>query len=186
MLASLMVWVGAPSHAAAVTPTDSAVDIALALVDDTSYLVGSEIVTAPPTSGSLAIADEAIGGLPAGSVVMSSGRASRITEANTSGSSGGKLGGGSIRGNTDRDVTVVRVDLDVPDWVNCIVGIDFQFFSEEHPEYVGSGFNDGFIIELDESTWTTSGSQIIAPRNIRSTRTARTGVERRGLWRWHP
>lgn len=44
--------------------------------------------------------------------------------------------------------------------------MDFRFLSEEYPEYVGSNFNDAFIAELDDSTWTTSGSEIIAPNNF--------------------
>ena len=50
--------------------------------------------------------------------------------------------------------------------MNCLVGIDFRFLSEEYPEYVGSRYNDAFVAELDNSTWTTSGSTISAPNNF--------------------
>ncbi|WP_442940262.1 hypothetical protein [Nocardioides sp. B-3] len=36
--------------------------------------------------------------------------------------------------------------------MNCMVGMDFRFLSEEFPEYVGSSFNDAFIAEMDAST----------------------------------
>ncbi len=38
------------------------------------------------------------------------------------------------------------------------MAFDFRFLSEEFPIYVGTSFNDAFIAELDNSTWTTSGS----------------------------
>src|SRR5699024_10474407 len=41
-----------------------------------------------------------------------------------------------------------------------------RFMSEEYPNYVGTQFNDAFIAEVDHSTWTTDGSDIIAPDNI--------------------
>ena len=70
-----------------------------------------------------------------------------------------------MRGNTDRDVTILRIDLTVPAGRNCL-SFDFRFLSEEFPEFVGQAFNDAFIAELDASTWTTSGSTITAPDNF--------------------
>jgi RHS repeat-associated protein len=75
------------------------------------------------------------------------------------------LGGGNVRGNTDFDVTVLALNLDVPAGANCL-RFDFGFYSEEYPVYVGSAYNDAFIAELGTSTWTTSGSTIIAPDNF--------------------
>ena len=63
-------------------------------------------------------------------------------------------------------MTVLRVDLQVPATVNCLVGLDFRFLSEEYPEFVGTRYNDAFIAELDKSTWSTSGSTILAPDNF--------------------
>lgn len=75
-----------------------------------------------------------------------------------------------MRGNTDYDVTILRLDLAVPSTANCL-SLDFRFLSEEYPEWVGSRFNDAFlaevmVAELDRSTWTTSGSSISAPDNF--------------------
>ena len=98
--------------------------------------------------------------------VLSTGDVTDTTSPNVSGSTTTNFGGPSRRGNSDFDVTILRVDVLVPESVNCLVGLDFQFFSEEFPEYVGSSFNDAFIAELDTSTWSTSGSQITAPDNF--------------------
>lgn len=98
--------------------------------------------------------------------VLSSGNVTAATNGNNSGSTTTDFGGGSVRGESDVDVTILQVDVLVPATVNCLVGLDFQFFSEEFPEYVGSSYNDAFIAELDVSTWTTSGSQIISPDNF--------------------
>jgi uncharacterized repeat protein (TIGR01451 family) len=46
------------------------------------------------------------------------------------------------------------------------MSIDFRFLSQEYPVYVGSNFNDAFVAELDNSTWTTNGSVITAPDNF--------------------
>lgn len=75
-------------------------------------------------------------------------------------------GGDAVRGNTDFDVSILKVNVDVPAGSNCLVGVDFRFLSREYPVYVGSKYNDAFIAELDKSTWTTSGSTISAPDNF--------------------
>ena len=75
------------------------------------------------------------------------------------------LGGGNVRGDTDFDVSVLQIDLNVPSSANCLT-FDFQFYSEEFPVFVGSPFNDAFIAELDVSNWTTAGSVIAAPNNF--------------------
>ena len=74
-------------------------------------------------------------------------------------------GGGNVRGDTDFDVSVLKIDLSVPASANCLT-FDFRFLSEEFPGYVATQFNDAFIAELDSSTWTTSGSTISAPNNF--------------------
>lgn len=63
------------------------------------------------------------------------------------------------------DVSIVRVDLAVPEGTNCLL-FDFVFASEEQVEFRGSQFNDGFLAELDGSSWSVSGGAIDAPDNF--------------------
>jgi len=97
--------------------------------------------------------------------ILTSGDVNLADDPNTSGSSSANLGGAPVRGTTDFDVTILRVDLDVPAGANCLT-FNFKFFSEEFPEFVGSAFNDAFIAELDVSDWTTTMSTIVAPNNF--------------------
>ncbi len=75
------------------------------------------------------------------------------------------LGGPNVRGDTDFDVSILKIDFTVPAPMNC-VRFDFRFLTEEWPEAVNTDFNDAFIAELDTSDWTTSGSTISAPHNF--------------------
>ena len=67
--------------------------------------------------------------------------------------------------DTDLDVTILKIDLAVPEGANCL-SFDFKFLSDEFPEWVNTEYNDAFIAELGTSTWTTSGSTISAPDNF--------------------
>ena len=62
------------------------------------------------------------------------------------------------------DASILRLDLSVPAGANCL-SFDLAFQSEEFPEFVGS-FNDGFLAELDASTWQLEGNEITAPLNF--------------------
>ena len=77
------------------------------------------------------------------------------------------------------DASVLRLDLDVPAEVDVedveggviqapatCLAFDLAFASEEYPDYVNKPYNDGFVAELDTSTWTVSGTTIVAPDNI--------------------
>jgi uncharacterized repeat protein (TIGR01451 family) len=151
-----------------ITPTTTASDLAAAIAFDPSVVSGAAFVAVPPTGTPNAVSTTALAGFPTvGSsyAILTSGNATLADDANTAGGSGASLGGANVRGNTDFDVTILRIDLNVPTGSNCLT-FDFRFLSEEYPEYVGSAFNDAFIAELDNSTWTTSGSTISAPNNF--------------------
>jgi hypothetical protein len=61
------------------------------------------------------------------------------------------------------DLTTLRIDVNVPAGDNCLA-LSYRFLSEEFPEFVGSRFNDAFIAELDNSTWTTDlDSNLVVP-----------------------
>jgi Ca2+-binding RTX toxin-like protein len=151
-----------------VPPDDAgAAALADALAADPSVLAGARFVSAPPAGSPNAVVDE-LNVFPshgADFAVLTTGDAAIADDANTSESSGSDDGGASFRGNTDFDVTILAVELDVPAGRNC-VQFDFAFYSEEFSEYVGSEFNDAFVAELDTSTWITDGSTVSAPDNF--------------------
>lgn len=93
---------------------------------------------------------------------LTSGSVSIAGTENTS-TSAGVNNGTAERGVFD--LTTLAVQVNVPANRNCL-RFDTIFYSEEYPEYVGSDFNDAFIAELDQSTWTISGSDISAPDNF--------------------
>ncbi len=167
--ASLTATTPVPTGAAGVvTPTKDASALALTLAADPSWITGAELVTSPEGS-TAGIVSGSIAGFPTAAgeaIILSTGDATILTDPNDYGSAGLNLGGPSIRGDSDRDVTILRIDLEVPDGTNCLAGIDFRFLSEEYPEYVGSPYNDAFIAEIDQSTWTTQSNTISAPNNF--------------------
>lgn len=166
-LAGLLAAVLVPMAAQAeVTPGSSATDLAAAIASSPGLITGAEFesLAAPEAAG---VVTTPISGFPTDgstSAILSTGNVASIEPGaalpNTS------FGGGAVRGDTDRDVTILRVDFTAPEDANCLLGIDFRFLSIEYPEWVGSSYNDAFIVELDESTWTTDGSDISAPGNI--------------------
>ena len=69
------------------------------------------------------------------------------------------------RGDDVYDSSVLSIPITVPAGSNC-VSFEFRFLSEEYPEYVDSSYNDAFIAELDNNTWSATGSDINAPNNF--------------------
>ena len=70
----------------------------------------------PPTGGASALANGTLAGFPTGGGdgkfgLMTTGDASLAPTANTSGSTGRDVGGPNVRGDTDFDVTILRIDL---------------------------------------------------------------------------
>lgn len=168
LVASALVPLPSGTVAASINTGATPLSMARAIFADDSVVTAAAFEHHPGGSPH-AIVSNALGGMPTqglGYLVMTTGSADLLDNANTSDSSGVDLGGPNVRGTTDFDVSVFKIDFDVPDNANCLVGMDFRFLSEEYPEYVGSAFNDAFIAELDVSDWTTSGSQITAPHNF--------------------
>ena len=95
--------------------------------------------------------------------ILTTGDVNSVPDTSTFAST--NLSGGNVRGNTDFDVTVLKVDLAAQPGANCLT-FDYKFLSEEYPGFVNTSFNDAFIAELDTSTWTTSGSTITAPNDF--------------------
>lgn len=63
------------------------------------------------------------------------------------------------------DIVQLELKLKVPEGATSLT-FDFKFFSEEFPLFIGSSYNDGFVVEVGESTFTVDGSNLIAPDNI--------------------
>ena len=159
------------SGAANVTPValndTGAGTIASAIVADPATLSGASFAAAPPegtpdgTAGCLswfATNSNSFG-------ILTSGDVNIADDANGAEDDGVDLNGPNVRGNTDYDVSVLKIDLATPTGANCL-RFDFAFYSEEFEEFVGSSYNDAFIAELNSSTWTTAGSAITAPNNF--------------------
>lgn len=95
--------------------------------------------------------------------ILTSGNVSSVPVPNTFASTSN--GGAAVRGDTDRDVSILKTDFTAPVGANCLT-FDFKFLSEEYPGFVGGSVNDAFIAELDTSNWTTAANVITAPNNF--------------------
>jgi Bacterial Ig-like domain (group 1) len=171
---------GAASAVAAITPASNddagAAEIAGTLTAPPTNLTGASYDAVPPSGTPNGTADSSLSSFPTHGTtfgILTTGNVAFADDpnANVPDAPGGlddtsaNLNGPNVRGNTDFDVSVLKVDLDVPASANCLT-FDFQFYSEEFAEFVNTAFNDAFIAELDSSTWTTSGSAISAPDNF--------------------
>jgi hypothetical protein len=142
--------------------------LANAIASDPAVVAGASFQAVPPSGTPHAVADAPLSSFPTNGstfAILTSGNAQLADDPNVAPSSGASLGGASVRGNSDFDVSVLQIDLTVPAGSNCLT-IDFQFYSDEFPEFVNTLFNDAFIAEIDVSTWTTAGSVISAPDNF--------------------
>jgi hypothetical protein len=161
---------------AAVTESTDANALAAALTTPGANVTGAAFVTAPSGEGVTpnGVSTTALAGFPTGSdssyAVLTTGDVHLIDDGEDPDpddhtNTGYLLGGGNVRGNTDYDVTVLRVDFTAPAGTNCL-RFDFKFLSEEYPDYLDSEYNDAFIAELDTSSWTTVDSDIVAGDNF--------------------
>jgi hypothetical protein len=97
--------------------------------------------------------------------IMTTGDVNFADDPNVDESTGLDLFGPNARGNSDYDVSVLRLRVPVAANDNCL-SFEFRFLSEEFPEFVNAGFNDAFIAELRESNWSTNSGAITAPNNF--------------------
>ena len=174
--ASIVPFVPEVAGAAGITPTSNATAIATALTrgSQPGLVTSAAFVARPPSGNPTATSDVPLADFPSdGSsyAILSTGDATQAGNPSQGAFTSVADGGGNVRGNTDFDVTILRLDLSVPPGHDCLQ-IDFRFLSEEFPEFKGSAFNDAFIAELDpvlgelSTAWTTNGSTITAPENF--------------------
>ena len=154
---------------AVISPTRDALQLARTISDRPATVTGASFVTIPPAGNPTAISTTRLGGFPTSSnayVIMSTGNANFASNRNTSPATGVELNGPVYRGA--RDVTTLKIDLNVPSNARCL-SVRFRYYSEEFNEFIGSTFNDAFIAELDKNTWdagTASSPTITAPDNF--------------------
>ena len=163
----------AASEAATITPVTNsnagALQLAQSMFQNPALISGASFVAHPPLGTPNAVVDGSLSFFPQNGNtfgLITSGDANLADDPNSSGSSGANDGGTPVRGNTDFDVTILKVDFTAPANTNCLSVGSFAFYSDEYPEYVGTQYNDAFIAELDTSDWSTSGSTISAPHNF--------------------
>jgi hypothetical protein len=72
---------------------------------------------------------------------------------------------GVTTGADGHDLSQVSFALTPPTAATCL-SFDFEFLSEEYPEYVGSAYNDIFTAELNDSEFIVEGAQVVAPNNF--------------------
>ena len=147
----------------------SATPLAKAMAGDPEIVRRAVFSTVPPTSKPAAVVSERLGGFPRSGPsfgALTTGNARYADDPNDEPDKGSQSGGPSIRGA--RDVTIMKIFLRIPRDANCL-SLNFRFLSEEFPEYVDDQFNDAFIAELGNSTWTAGTKddpEIKAPRNF--------------------
>lgn len=95
--------------------------------------------------------------------ILSTGRASSAATANTSGSLSYVLGG--LNNSQGNDLIQLTLRLRVPSDKNCM-SVDFGYYSEEYPEYLGSAFNDTFTAEFGGVSLSIVGNEVVAPENF--------------------
>jgi hypothetical protein len=96
-------------------------------------------------------------------LVMSTGCTSAVTDPNSSGSTTCTLGG--LNTSAGRDMVQLQFSIPVPPGSKSWL-MDWKFFSEEYPEFVGTSFNDAFLVEQGVSNFTISEPTITAPNNV--------------------
>jgi hypothetical protein len=155
----------APSAMGAITGTNTAATLAGALA--TGPVTGSTLDVSPQATPPFAdgVGDSPLAGFPTNGstfTILTTGDSALADDANDSESSGPGLDYNPANRGDANDPTTLGVSVNVPSGSNCL-NVDYKFFSEEFPEFVGSSFNDRFIAELGSTNWTASGGTSTAP-----------------------
>src|SRR5918996_2640950 len=108
---------------AVITATRSAPDLAGAIATEANVVTGASFVTIPPSGSPTAVSTTPLAGFPThgGSyTILTTGDATIAGNPNDAASSGASIGGGNVRGDTDFDVTILKIDVNVPAGRNCL------------------------------------------------------------------
>ena len=169
VLAVCAVLLPAPAAQAAITPTRTATDLTGVMAVPGTPVTGASFVEVPPDGNPNAVSDVPLAGFPNDGpsyAILTNGDAGLADDRNDSPVSGVSHSTIVSHGQNAYDVTVLKIDLQVPAQANCLT-LGFRFASEEFPEFVGRTYSDGFIAEIDTSDWTTNAdATIAAPHNF--------------------
>ncbi len=149
--------------AAIITPT-AAQDLAFAMGVDASDLISATLNGSDPKG--VGIGTTPLSGFPTQGTtfaILSTGWAADAELPNDSEGLSTVLGG--LNNSQGNDLVQLALRVHVPADKNCL-HVDFKFFSEEFPEYVGFSFNDTFTAELGGTNIVISGNSVSAPLNF--------------------
>lgn len=142
--------------------------LAIAMVADPSIFQEAEFIANPPAGTPHGISSSLSYFPTNGSDfgILTTGNVRFADQENDSDKTGDDLGGHTIPGHGQytRDATILKLELFAPEETSCLL-FDFAFYSEEYPEYIGQGFNDTFIAQLDDNTW-IANNDVYAPSNF--------------------
>ena len=140
------------------------------------YTGASKTLSVPPNGNPVGTGDAASGLSPfprdgAAFLVLSTGDATAADRPGVVPDADDGGGVQSERGSGAQDLTVLQIPFSSPlspagAPLPACVSFDFRFLSQEYPSRLTSAFNDAFVAEIDNTTWTTSGSTITAPDNF--------------------
>lgn len=143
-----------------------ATQLARAMVANQQVLINGRFAAVPPDGHPNAISTEPLAGFPRHGnayAILTNGCATLADQPKAAGRPGCKDNGIPLRGT--RDLTTLRLYLRVPSHANCL-SFRFRFLSQEFPKYLGSRYNDGFIAELDYTSWQSGRSGDITDPHI--------------------
>ena len=146
--------------------------LARAIAENPKVVRRASFSMLPPGGRPAAISTTKLAGFPRHGrsyAILSTGDARFAGRRNTAPDFGRGTGGPFVRGA--RDVLIFRIDLRVPAGTRCL-SLRFRYLTEEFPEFVSSPFNDAFIAETGDTTWTAASNDdptISAPGNFAQT-----------------
>ncbi len=146
-------------HAGSITPASEshagATQLARAMMANPHQLLSGRYAALPPDNHPNAVSTEPLAGFPRHGksyAIMTNGCAQLADHHKYAGRPGCNDNGIPLRGT--RDLNILRLVVRVPQSANCL-SFRFRYLSQEYPRYVGSQFNDGFIAELDYTSWSS-------------------------------
>ena len=161
--ALLLTWVVAAFALGVPTAQAASGDELRGALDGDPAVVSSVDVVGDPVG--TAVGSAPIDGFPTHGgnyAVISTGNASALPGDPAAFVSSDLAGSGGADGH---DLTQIKLNTLPPANATC-VAFDFAFLSEEYPEYVGSAFNDIFTAELNDTFFSVSNGQVVAPNNF--------------------